>query len=96
MIKYGLKTAGIAFACTTCRKPIYLEYNYNLSGNNLNIQYPPKYILKAKIDFDYEFVPGSVAEDFKEALECYRHESFNAFAAMCRRTIQETATNLGA
>lgn len=96
MVKYGLNKAGLVFACTTCKKPIYLEYAYNLASNQASLSEGPLYILKPKIDFDFEFIPESVAEDFKESLECYRHGAFNAFGAMCRRTIQETASNIGA
>jgi hypothetical protein len=32
---------------------------------------------------------------FREALACYSHGTLNAFAAMCRRTVQAVFTNLG-
>jgi len=54
-------------------------------------------IFPAKVSetFDFEFLKGDVLEDFQEALKCYSIDSYNAFAAMCRRTIQSLATELG-
>ncbi len=46
--------------------------------------------------FDYDYLEGDVAEDLKEALSCYSHGNYNAFAAMSRRTIQSIAKDLGA
>jgi hypothetical protein len=46
--------------------------------------------------FDYDYLPKEVADDFREALSCYSSSCFNAFAAMCRRTVQSMSANLGA
>jgi len=46
--------------------------------------------------FDFEYLSGDVKEDFQEALKCYSNNCYNAFAAMCRRTIQSLAKELGA
>ena len=54
-------------------------------------QYPSK----ISETFDFEYLTGDVLEDFQEALLCYSNNCFNAFAAMCRRTIQSLATELG-
>ena len=32
---------------------------------------------------------------FREALLCYSHGAFNAFASMCRRTMQAVFADLG-
>lgn len=45
--------------------------------------------------FDYQHLPEGVASDFREALISYSHSCWNAAAAMCRRTIQSVAMNLG-
>jgi hypothetical protein len=46
--------------------------------------------------FDYSYLPDSVKGDFRETLTCYSQACFNAFAAMCRRTVQSVASDLGA
>jgi len=51
---------------------------------------------KASETFEFEFLKGDLAEDFKEALKCYSIDCYNAFAAMCRRTVQSMSTELGA
>ncbi len=50
----------------------------------------------AQETFDFHYLPDAVQEDFREALTCYSHLCFNAFAAMCRRCIQSTSQELGA
>lgn len=46
--------------------------------------------------FEFEYLDGDVRDDFQEALKCFSYKCFNAFAAMCRRTIQSLAAQLGA
>ncbi len=46
--------------------------------------------------FDFEYLEDNVKEDFKEALKCYSNQCYNAFASMCRRTIQSAGKILGA
>ncbi len=46
--------------------------------------------------FEFEHLTGDVKDDFEEALKCYSFNCFNAFASMCRRTVQSIAENLGA
>ncbi|MFQ5751920.1 MAG: DUF4145 domain-containing protein [bacterium] len=48
-----------------------------------------------KETFDFARLPKPVAEDFQEALDCYSICRFNAFAAMCRRTVQSIFIDLG-
>jgi len=59
--------------------------------NNVSQIYPSK----ISETFDFEYLSGEVLEDFQEALNCYSNNCFNAFAAMCRRTVQSLATQLG-
>lgn len=61
-------------------------------GTNNVIQIYPSKISET---FDFEYLRGDVLADFQEALNCYSNNCFNAFAAMCRRTVQSLATQLG-
>jgi len=44
--------------------------------------------------FEFDYLEGDVLEDFTEALKCFSYGCYNAFASMCRRTIQTAAENL--
>jgi len=60
------------------------------------LQEPYKEIELPKESFDFQYLPPEVATDFKEALVCYSSGAVNGFAAMCRRTVQSVAGELGA
>ncbi len=42
-------------------------------------------------DYDFSSIPSPIDEDFREALTCYSNGCYNAFASMCRRTVQSIA-----
>ncbi|HZF57408.1 MAG TPA: DUF4145 domain-containing protein, partial [Rubrobacter sp.] len=46
--------------------------------------------------FEYQYLPDAVAADYREALTCYSSGCLNAFAAMCRRCVQNASQDLGA
>ncbi|MFL1897260.1 DUF4145 domain-containing protein [Aquimarina sp. 2-A2] len=88
---------GMCFQCASCSEPIFLKFEISSHTNtSINFYDDPTEIEKPTIEFDFEFIPDEVVEDFKEALNCYSNSSFNAFAAMCRRTIQSSANKIGA
>ena len=45
--------------------------------------------------FDFTFLPEDTEALFREALDCYSMNAVNAFASMCRRTIQRVFADLG-
>jgi hypothetical protein len=46
-------------------------------------------------EFNFNYLPAQVTACFADALGCYRHGLLQAFAAMCRFTIQATCDDLG-
>jgi hypothetical protein len=48
-----------------------------------------------KENFDCAYLPPEVEALFGETLQCYSHALYNAFASMCRRTMQAVFTHLG-
>jgi len=78
------------YVCSKCGGVVSA---YSTSSSTNVIEYYPSHQAET---FDFEYLDGDVADDFKEALKCYSHKCYNAFAAMCRRTIQSAATALGA
>lgn len=45
--------------------------------------------------FNFSYLPAPVATSFKDALGCYRNGLMQAFATMCRLTIQAIFNDLG-
>jgi len=97
LVRFRPKNVGMAFQCASCSQPIFLKFEISSYGTNaLSIYDQFELIERPSIEFEFEFIPESVVNDFREALNCYSNSSFNAFAAMCRRTIQSTANEIGA
>ncbi len=79
-----------AYLCSWCGGIV------TVSGNPENRNTIEIYPGKVGETFEFEYLKGDLADDFKEALKCYSIDCFNAFAAMCRRTVQSMSTELGA
>ena len=90
---------GIAYRCDSCNEPIFLKFKVrSLDFGNHRVLFHEEYeeIERPAETFEYSYLPESIKEDFREALTCYSNLCFNAFAAMCRRTVQSVASGLGA
>ncbi len=90
------KQVGLVYRCDACNAPIFLRFtvrNYGLARVELSSQFSE--IERPKEKFNFTYLPEEVETMFREALVCYSHGSFNAFAAMCRRTAQAVFANLG-
>jgi hypothetical protein len=59
-----------------------------LSAQLEEIERPPE-------SFDYADLPPEIEPLLSETLQCYSNSLFNAFATMCRRTLQAVFANLG-
>lgn len=66
------------------------------SWSVLSIRWLPQLESNALEPFEHKYLPQEVGDDFREALVCYAHDCWNAFAAMCRRCLQSVAQHLGA
>lgn len=97
MQRFKPEKVGMGFECASCFEPIFLKFKVvRYESTFIEIKEQFELIEKPSIDFDFEFIPEPVVSDFREALDCYSNSSFNAFGAMCRRTIQSSASQLGA
>lgn len=95
--RFKLKNIGIVYKCDTCLEPIFLKFSIKeYAGDQISVLEEYQVIERSIEDFEFEYLPEGVTNDFREALLCYSIDCYNAFAAMCRRTIQSTAANLGA
>lgn len=96
---YKPKSVGIAYRCDACRETVFLRFpvRYDfLVRSAVEILERYAEIERPKEDYEFKYLPATVSADFQEALTCYTHSCFNAFAAMCRRTIQSGSAELGA
>ena len=98
LARFQPRKAGIVYRCDSCNSPIFMRVNvrYDLSNHQIWFDTNLEEVERAQESFDFTYLPDDVQADFKEALTCYTHSCYNAFAAMCRRCIQTTASELGA
>jgi hypothetical protein len=95
-IRFQLTKLGVVYRCDACNAPVFLRFTIaHHSGNSLTLNPAYEEIEKPLETYEYRYLPEAVAEDFREALTCYSHASYNAFAAMCRRCIQSSCMELG-
>ncbi len=90
------KQIGIVYRCDACNAPIFLRYTVRSYGERrieLSSQFTE--IERPKEKFSYTYLPEEVEVIFREALSCYSHGEFNAFATMCRRAMQAVFSHLG-
>ena len=88
---------GLVYKCNICLKPIFVKYKvakYS-PAPPLIYFYEYKIINKPIESYDYDYLPDNVRLDFIEAALCYSAGCYNAFAAMCRRTIQSSCMASG-
>src|SRR5690606_2594488 len=86
--------AGIVYRCAACNEPRFVRAaireigadRVELAGNLVEVERP-------KERFPFSYLPRDVETLFREALACYTAGCYNAFASMCRRTLQAAATD---
>jgi hypothetical protein len=90
------KQVGIVYRCDACNSPIFLRFNTRSFGAE-RIELSPQFteIERPREKFSFTYLPEEVETMFREALACYSHGAFNAFASMCRRTMQAAYADLG-
>jgi hypothetical protein len=97
--RFRPKNVGVTYRCDSCNEPIFLRFAVrSLDFGNHRVLLHEQYeeVERPAETFDYSYLPDSVKGDFRETLTCYSQACFNAFAAMCRRTVQSVASDLGA
>lgn len=95
--RFKLQKVGVVYRCDACNSPVFMKFDVVGSSSGLiDISERGQLIERAQETFEYKYLPAEVANDFREALACYSIGAYNAFAAMCRRTIQSASTALGA
>lgn len=97
--RFRPRRVGMVYKCDACSEPIFLKFeidSYDFGNYRVQINERFQVIENPKEDFEFEHIPEEIRKEFIEALDCYSIGAFNAFASMCRRTIQSSATEIGA
>jgi hypothetical protein len=93
---YRPNQVGVVYLCDNCHSPIFLRFTVRAYGGS-RIELSPQFteVERARERFSFTYVPEDVERMFRDALICYTHAAFNAFASMCRRTMQAMFSDLG-
>jgi hypothetical protein len=90
------RTIGVALRCHACNAPVFLRYAIRAFANNRVELSPQAFDVERPVEkFAFNYVPEGVETFFREALVCYSHDQYQAFASMCRRAAAATFTDLG-
>jgi hypothetical protein len=94
--QYRPRQVGLVYLCDACHMPIFLRFTVRVYGA-ARIELSPQFteIERAREKFSFTYIPEDVEVLFREALTCYAQGAFNAFASMCRRTMQAVFIDLG-
>ncbi|MCA9837739.1 MAG: DUF4145 domain-containing protein [Trueperaceae bacterium] len=96
LVRLKPEKVGIGYICNSCKEPVFLKFLVEKTEtSNVYISDSFEEVEFAQETFELQYLPEEVAQDFKEALDCYSMGCWNAFAAMSRRTIQTSSSVLG-
>jgi hypothetical protein len=90
------KAVGVVYRCDACNAPIFLRFPVKMYATH-RIELTSQFVEveRPKEKFSYTYLPEEVEVLFREALGCYSSGCFNAFASMCRRTMQAAFLEMG-
>jgi len=87
---------GLVYRCDACNSPLFLRTSVRSYGpDRIELSSQLNEIERPREKFDFADLPPEIEQLFSEALLCYSHGLFNAFASMCRRTMQAVFAHLG-
>src|SRR5581483_1986341 len=94
--RFGLAETGIVYRCSSCNRAIFLRFRVRHLANPVQLDDEFDQVTTSVEPFETQYLAGAVLNDFREALTCYAHSCWNAFASMCRRCIQSVSESFGA
>ena len=96
ILEHRPKHVGLVYRCNACQAPVFLRFAVKQYGENQVELYRNFIELeRPKERFAFSYLPKETEILFREALACYSHNSFNAFASMCRRSASSAYAALG-
>lgn len=97
--RFRPERVGIVYRCDACNDPVFLRFSisrYDTGNHRVLVDEDFEEVEPPSEQFEFPYLQGEVRSDFEEALSCYSNGNMNAFAAMCRRTVQSMCVDLGA
>lgn len=96
LIAHKPNHVGLVYRCDSCNLPVFLKFPVKIYAGN-RVELAPTFVEleRPREKFTFTYLPEESELLFKEALSCYAHGNFNAFASMCRRTAQSVFRDLG-
>jgi Domain of unknown function (DUF4145) len=87
---------GIVYRCDSCGVPVFLKYQVKIyAANRVELSTNFHELERPREKFAFTYLSEECETLFKEALLCYAHSAFNAFASLCRRAAQAAFRDLG-
>lgn len=96
LIKIKPKHIGLVYQCDACSAPVFLRFAVKqFNENSIDLYRNFIELERPKERFQFSYLPKHTEVLFREALACYSHSNFNAFASMCRRAAASSFSTLG-
>ncbi len=90
------KHVGLVYQCDACKAPVFLRFAVKEFGDD-HVELYRNFVEleRPKERFPFSYLPKHTEVLFREALNCYSGNNFNAFASMCRRSAASAFEALG-
>ena len=90
------KHVGLVYQCDACKAPVFLRFAVReYTDNRIELYRNFIELERPKERFAFSYLPKRTEILFREALSCYSHNNFNAFASMCRRAADSSFAAIG-
>jgi hypothetical protein len=90
------KQIGLIYRCDACYSPIFMRAHARAYGaDRIELSSQLTEVERPHEKFEFTELPAEVEALYRETLQCYSHGIYNAFATMCRRTMQAVFADLG-
>lgn len=87
---------GTVFQCGACGTPFLQQYRITRNNpDSIELEVMATVAEHTDDRFSYSYLPASIATCFRDAAGCYQHGLLQAFAAMCRLTLQAIVAEQG-
>jgi len=86
---------GAVLQCAQCGQPVFVRYRVRAWYDDRVELFAGTPVERAPESFPYGYLPEPVARSFRDALGCYGHELYQAFAVMCRLTARAVFAERG-
>lgn len=94
--KHRPKHVGLVYQCDACSAPVFLRFAVKqYSDDSVELYRNFVELERPKERFSFSYLPRHTETLFREALSCYSHNNFNAFASMCRRAANSAFAVMG-